>query len=264
LGVPQPTDDDRRRLLATFAPTFIVDERSDDDRIGEPTLGPDGVPSVVPSTSVVFTRVAHTRFGGVILLQLIYTAWFPARTADSAFDVLAGPLDGIVWRVTFAADGTPLLFDSIHPCGCYHWFFPTARLSVKPQPPSIDEQALLAQQLPRVASDAQIALRVEAGTHYLRRIIVDPLRAEGARRYMLRADDTLRTLPVPGNGTRSLYGPDGIVHASDRPERYWFWPLGIPSAGAMRQWGHHATAFVGRRYFDEPFLVERYFALTAE
>jgi hypothetical protein len=35
--------------------------------------------------------------------------------------------------------------------------------------------------------------------------------------------------------------------------------MGIPSAGAMRQWGHHATAFVGRRHFDEPFLIERYF-----
>jgi len=39
------------------------------------------------------------------------------------------------------------------------------------------------------------------------------------------------------------------------------WPLGIPSAGAMRQWGHHATAFVGRRHFDEPFLIERYFVV---
>jgi hypothetical protein len=264
LGVPQLTGDDLRRLQATFAPTFIVDERSDDDRIGEPALGPDGVPAVVPRAPIVFTRLAHTRLDDAVLLQLIYTAWFPARTADSVFDVLAGPLDGIVWRVTFATDGTPLLFDSIHPCGCYHWFFPTARLAAKPQPPSIDEQALIAQQLPRVANDVQIALRVEASTHYLRRVIVDPVSATGARRYVLRAEDTLRTLPVPGNGTRSLYGPDGIVHASDRPERYWFWPLGIPSAGAMRQWGHHATAFVGRRDFDEPLLVERYFALKAE
>ena len=31
----------------------------------------------------------------------------------------------------------------------------------------------------------------------------------------------------------------------------------------MRQWGHHATAFVGRRHFDEPYLIERYFAIRA-
>jgi hypothetical protein len=29
----------------------------------------------------------------------------------------------------------------------------------------------------------------------------------------------------------------------------------------MRQWGRHATAFVGRRHFDDPWLFERYFAL---
>jgi hypothetical protein len=30
----------------------------------------------------------------------------------------------------------------------------------------------------------------------------------------------------------------------------------------MRQWGRHATAFVGRRHFDDPDLLERYFELA--
>jgi hypothetical protein len=37
------------------------------------------------------------------------------------------------------------------------------------------------------------------------------------------------------------------------------WPLGIPAPGAMRSRGHHATAFIGRRHFDDPDLIERYF-----
>jgi hypothetical protein len=37
--------------------------------------------------------------------------------------------------------------------------------------------------------------------------------------------------------------------------------MGIASAGAMRQWGRHATAFVGRRHFDDADLLERRFAL---
>ena len=32
---------------------------------------------------VLFTRIAHTRFGDELLLQLVYTAWFPARRATS-------------------------------------------------------------------------------------------------------------------------------------------------------------------------------------
>jgi hypothetical protein len=27
----------------------------------------------------------------------------------------------------------------------------------------------------------------------------------------------------------------------------------------MRQWGRHATAFIGRAHFDDPHLLERYF-----
>jgi hypothetical protein len=39
-----------------------------------------------------------------------------------------------------------------------------------------------------------------------------------------------------------------------------FWPMGVPSAGTMRQWGHNATAFLGRRHFDDADLIERRFA----
>ena len=35
--------------------------------------------------------------------------------------------------------------------------------------------------------------------------------------------------------------------------------MGILSAGAMRQWGRHATAFIGRRHFDDADLFEKRF-----
>jgi len=38
-----------------------------------------------------------------------------------------------------------------------------------------------------------------------------------------------------------------------------FWPMGIDSPGAMRQWGRQPTAFVGRRHFDDADLLERRF-----
>ncbi len=52
----------------------------------------------------------------------------------------------------------------------------------------------------------------------------------------------------------------GIVPHSERLERFTLWPLGIESPGAMRQWGTHATAFVGEAHFDEPFLIDEAFA----
>jgi hypothetical protein len=54
-----------------------------------------------------------------------------------------------------------------------------------------------------------------------------------------------------------------MIPGTQRPERFFFWPMGIASAGQMRQWGRHATAFVGRRHFDDPYLLDRYFTLSA-
>ena len=67
------------------------------------------------------------------------------------------------------------------------------------------------------------------------------------------------SLPLPDGGTRSAFAADGLIAGSERLERFYFWPMGIASAGQMRQWGRHATAFVGRRHFDDPTLFDRYF-----
>jgi hypothetical protein len=79
--------------------------------------------------------------------------------------------------------------------------------------------------------------------------------------YAMIDEGLLRALPLPGGGFRSIYGPDALVRGTERAERWLFWPMGIPSAGAMRQWGNHATAFLGRRHFDDADLIEQRFRL---
>ncbi len=102
-------------------------------------------------------------------------------------------------------------------------------------------------------------LRVESGTRYLRRVLVEPSATLGARTYAITPEDRLRHLARSDGTRRSLYGEDGLVAGTERSERFLLWPLGIASAGTMRQWGRHATAFIGKRHFDEAFLLERYF-----
>ena len=80
-------------------------------------------------------------------------------------------------------------------------------------------------------------------------------------RYALRPYDELRSLPRPEGGRASAFRPDGLIAGTERAERWLFWPMGIDSAGAMRQWGRHATAFVGRRHFDDADLLEKRFVL---
>ena len=57
---------------------------------------------------------------------------------------------------------------------------------------------------------------------------------------------------------RSFYFRDDLFVGRNfwKGERFLFWPMGVPAPGAMRQRGHHTTAFVGRRHFDDPWLIE--------
>ena len=249
-------------LFAAYAPEYTIDTVSGDDRPGRPHRRADGVPDVDASAPVVYTHLAWTRFDQALLPQLVYTIWFAQRPPRFAGDPLAGRLDGLVWRVTLDRDGAPLAFDTIHPCGCYHQFVPTARLAARPPEPTVEEGALIVRTLPELPVGTRVRLDLASGSHYLRG--VTPIAAVEAARgaatgYALLPDTTLRTLPAPGGGTASLFGPDGVVAGTERPERYTLWMSGIASPGAMRQWGRHATAFVGRRHFDEAFLIERYF-----
>jgi hypothetical protein len=162
--------------------------------------------------------------------------------------------------VTLAPDGEPLLYDAIHPCGCYHLFFPTARALPAPQAAdSLEEWMFAPQSLPRVAEGERPVLHIASGTHYIERVTLER-GADSLVRYALRPYAELRSIQRLSGGRASAFGPDGLVPGTERRERFLFWPTGVASAGAMRQWGRHATAFVGRRHFDDADLLEKRFS----
>jgi hypothetical protein len=260
LQIPVPTPTELSRLFATFAPVLEIDQVDRNDQIGIPGLSAEGEPFVDVSDPVVFVRTAHTRFGDQTLLQLVYSFWFPARPPMGPVDLLAGRLDGITWRVTLDNAGNPLLFDSIHNCGCYHMFFPTERLRQRETSQSFKEPIFVPSRLTPWRPGERVVLRIEARTHYLQDVRQEGDTPQPAQQtYAFLSDDRLRSLAGENNARYSLFRPDGIVPGTQRGERLFFWPMGVPDPGAMRQWGRHATAFVGRRHFDEPRLIERYF-----
>lgn len=268
IGLPALSVRDAWDLLQQHAPQFAVETTTNDDRIGALVWrdGADG-PRVRadPQQPVVYARLSTALFDGEPHLQLVYTVWFPARPAAGWIDPLAGPLDGLVWRVTLDRAGrAPLVYDTIHPCGCYHLFFPTARVRARPAPPAqgrFDEGLFVPQSAPALEPGQRVLLHVEARTHYLQRLSAVPAHAAGVEITPLQwqSDDALRALPLPAGGMRSVFDEDGLIDGSQRSERFFFWPMGIQSAGQMRQWGRHATAFVGRRHFDDPALLAKYF-----
>jgi hypothetical protein len=263
LGLAQLSPVQRRQLFATYAPVLEIETHADFDRIGRLYWSSNASPQVDVSQPVVYHRLGYTRVGGRTLLQLVYVAWFPERPIDGSFDVLGGHLDGVVWRVTLAADGEPLLFDSIHPCGCYHMFFPTPRLEPLPPPQHWTEWAFIPASLPAVAESQRLVVEVQSRSHYLRNVSATTAPGNGTT-YQFAEYGDLRSLPLPQGGSRSVFGPDGLITGSERGERYLFWPMGIKSPGAMRQAGSQATAFVGRRHFDDADLVDKRFRLRDE
>lgn len=249
------------RLFSTYAPVFEVETSGAYDRPGALVWNQAEQLDLDASRPVVYRRLAYARNGNDMLVQFVYTLWFPERPANGAFDILAGKLDGIVFRVTLAPDGEPVLFDSIHPCGCYHMFFPTPRARALPAPEQRMEWAFVPARVPAFPDGDRVVVRVATRTHYLVEVVPGTEAPAGAT-YAFEDEDSLRSLPLPGGGYRSIYAPSGLVAGTERGERALFWPMGIPSAGAMRQWGKHATAFLGRRHFDDADLIERRFQIA--
>ncbi|WP_166263656.1 hypothetical protein [Marinobacter caseinilyticus] len=261
LAIPRFNSDERARLFATFAPVWLVERRGEDDKIGVPARGEDGL--VFEAQPVVYRILSYTRWGSLTLPQLTYLIWFPRRTASGPRDILAGELDGLIWRVTLNELGKPMLYDSIHPCGCFHLWFPVrGQLNPRPLDEISGERPAIGRSLPHEMRRPELS--VAAGTHYL--VGIRPWRqgdehdadhsAFAGQEYEWREYESLLT-PSPA-GYR-LFSPSGLVEGTERPERFLLWPMGVPSAGAMREWGHHATAFLGRRHFDDPNLLNRYF-----
>ncbi|MBL8510923.1 MAG: hypothetical protein JNM52_04685, partial [Betaproteobacteria bacterium] len=186
LGIPQFSPADADALLAAYAPLIEVEALGDFDRIGAVQWG-QGKPTVNVDKPAVYQRVAFTRLGGKVLPQLVYTVWFSARPKQGAVDLLAGSLDGLIWRVTLDDAGQPLIYDSIHPCGCYHQFFPTARMTALPAPHRLLEWAFVPQQAPLLQEGERVLLRLQSATHYLQGVVAAATAAGKATPYELLA-----------------------------------------------------------------------------
>lgn len=251
---PEENHQTLKALFTRYAPAWEVDQLSRDDALGFPGWGDDGV-SVDTAHPVTFYLPSYTLFEGKVLRQLNYIIWFPARTDMGALDIYAGNVDGLNLRITLDENDQPLLVDTMHNCGCYHSWFPSSRLKLDEHSKPYREPPLILQWWDEWPQEQQLVVRLSAVDHQVQRLYFD---RDGGEGYTLMSYNRLRSLPNP-QGRRSLFAEQGLVPTSERPERVLFWPMGVLSAGAMRQWGNHATAFVGRRHFDDPDMLDRIF-----
>lgn len=256
LDVPRPSQQQWQALFAYYAPIWEIDVAGGYDRPGRPVWRGIAQPAVDSRQPLTFYYPSYTWWQDRPVVQLNYLIWFDQRPLEHAFDILGGALDAVQWRVTLDADLQPLLYDSIHACGCYHLLFPTPALRLKPAAEHLPEPPFVAQTAP---DNERMVIRIASGTHFIERVYAAESDPQPAQTYQLLKYETLYSSPDAAGKPRSLFRADGIVAGSERAERGILWPLGIAEPGAMRERGFHAIAFVGRRHFDDADLLEQLF-----
>ncbi len=262
LGIPVYSPEQQEALFRMYAPIWEIQIQGDADRIGTPIWTGKGVLDVNTRKPLTYTLLSFTRFGKQVLTQLNYVIWFPARPKQSDWDIYGGLLDGLNYRVTLSSDGTPLLYETVHNCGCYYKAYPTERLQARAK---IDyaEPPLILQAPDLEPAENFVTVAMESRTHYVQHLY--PLAREmlpETQAYPLADYGKLRSLPYSGADRRSMFDQYGLAPGSERLERFILWPTGVLSPGGMRQWGRHAVAFVGKRHFDDPLYMDRMFVET--
>lgn len=245
------------RLLAEkYAPSFLMESAADFDQPATPVWR-DGKVASDTATPTIYYLATHARVGGKTMIQLVYFVWFKGQ------DALGSPLDGMIWRVTLNEDSQPILYDAMSARGFNQLWFPTAPLVARSQGVTELDRPMIPQLAP---ADGDFAVRLHSGSHDVHRLVGNAdLAAKEipTRRYRLVEYENLMTLPAGEGKTRSLFGPDGAVPGSQAGVDPKLKALGMHNAGALQQWGQHAATLSGRRYYDDPLLIETTFSLGA-
>ena len=262
LGIPNYSPAAIEVLFQIYAPVWEIQTEAEYDRIGAPFWTAKDELAVNTQKPLTYTLLSFTRFGKQILTQLNYIIWFPSRPKENALDIYGGLLDGVNYRVTLDKKGGPLLYETIHNCGCYYEAYPNHRLKIREK---IDyaEPPLILKAPELTPSKELMTVAMECRTHYVQHLY--PLAREPQLEtvvYSFADYGELRSLPDSKDGRRSMFSQDSLALGSERLERLILWPTGVVSPGAMRQWGRHAVAFVGERHFDDPFALEKMFTET--
>lgn len=253
LNWPLLTSPESDALLDHYSPLFDVETLSADDLPGALALDSRGNPFIDTTQPSLYRDLSYTRFNGAILPQLNYTLWFPARTAKGDFDPYAGPFDAVKIRITFDEKGAPFILDTIHQCGCYHMVYalnPTLTFIQR------DDEMPIQNTLPPPSPQETFLISLTAGEHMISDIAVTNNTSTDIA-LVPQSALSIMTLKTPAGVTKSPFGDEGILKQSARGERWFLWPFGVRSPGAMRQDGHHAIAFIGERHFDDAFLFEQ-------
>ncbi len=242
LGLPAPTFIQLSQFAKQHAPEIDLEHMDKNDQI---------IPEHAPE---IHWLHSYTKINDQWHLQIIYHWFYPARETN---DLYSGWLDGLIWRVTLDSQyKNALVYDSIHPCGCYHRVFIPEKSHLKLKAINQKKENPLFHRID-VPLNKRLRIRIDQGEHYIGNVQnlnnLDPI-PPVRKHYKLIPYKKLRQ-SLQDNG-KPFFNGQGIVDGSQRLERFILWQHGIKSPGAMRQWGVHAINFINQRHFDDVELFD--------
>jgi post-segregation antitoxin (ccd killing protein) len=259
LKAPRPGPAELEKLARAFAPVIVQDTAQPFDALGRPAWRGDRV-EILPDPPALYYYFSHAFLNGKPILQIQYVAWYGARGGKKPPWFERGHLDGLTLRFSLDSQGRLFMVDGMNNCGCYHFFAPDRGRVNQVLAPSSATPPFVPQDLPKLGPGERLGLRVNSGWHQVQRLLVFR-EAAAPVFYDLLPYEVLESLPTENGPGKSLFNSEGIVPGTERNERIFLFPMGVPSVGSMRQRGHQAIDFIGKAHFDDPDLFERNFVL---
>ncbi len=224
--------DESRRTR--FAPVFVVAHPEFPyNRIGTPSACRTGDAEQVrvdPAAATLYTRVDPVRTRRGTYTNLVYRVHFERVPPGH---LVQGRNVGLLVIVTLDAADTPLLYTTVHTCGCYLAFIPTTALPATAYPPGwqVPSQEVYGERLPGrldatglAAGDTRVVIVLRNGTHRVKEVKTSPAgHLETVRHVTMqhRPMADLGALPLDGGGTTSFFETKGArrgyVKGSQKP-----------------------------------------------
>jgi hypothetical protein len=247
---------DKDALARHFAPLLTMADGDAANRFGRLVRDAGGF-TVDAQDAVVYYYFSHAFVQGIPALQITYAIWFAERT-DPAPWFEHGRLDGLLFRVTLDWQGRPVFVDVAFQCGCYHFVLYADDLVRGPRDDGPGFQPYVGGIFPVPQGEKRLRFTVNGGWHQITRVEAAAPPPTGAT-YRLLPYEELEAFRQ-GDEVISLFNSQGRVPGTNRLERFFLFPMGIPKVGAMRQRGRQPITLIGRAYFDDPHLFDRAFA----
>ena len=214
-------------LPTKFAPVFVIEnDAAPYNRIGTPsaelTSGGKEHIFVDPEKATVYARQAKFKTEGGSYTNLIYRVHFEkVPSGIFPFHLGKGNNVGVLVVVTLNEQHEPVLFTTVHTCGCYLAFIPTSFTPAETLPDGWQTrgQSIHSENLPgwldygnQGLEEVKVVITIRDGSHRVKGIELvrkDALENFRIKDAFLQPMDALENLPLENRETTSFYEASG-------------------------------------------------------